>query len=719
MLHTLIAAVLQDIEIQDTINEGREEGDSKTNESFQRQLEQQNEMVDVQAEIFELREDYGQDIEENVTNARESVEAGTKHLAKAEAHQVSRKKKLIFLFCFPCVCIAYGCYYGWIGIRTLKDSVTQWFKSRSLVDNVFTDLENMFYLLSKTLTVLRLKWNHNQNIVVNMFLNVVKFIGLYLVMYPLIIVLCIITVLPSLFFLLVVRMNKIETDTKQLHIRGMVLDEETFCQLYPIMITYIIIPRYGNDDYVVLTAIGSYLFIILLLQIFGTYRGLKSFNEKSKTNKTGDERFKSQKFEWNLGSLLSVVLLVYEMLQFTMFASHVMGTNSPNESSVDAGNSERVSSNNQILQFVIQLSYISFNFVNKNLMEFYSFFNFVAVGLLLSFFVLRFMFELKRYGKLKYIQNDTDSAEEFYFHSFVGTIIYGHGTLKNLSAFSCKIVSLLSDTMFLIICEKLIILISCTSPSDSELHVSYLRVSDDVMCWEGKHQLYATINLILIGYYIPISVMIAPMFAETQQDNKTQTNKSRFKRFISFTNTVSFVKPFLSTITVTKCFMLISATFVFRGGVIGTIVSQSISMLFLLFFTIIWSFSDLKLNGLTQNKPGFPFSVNLIRICGFCCGLFGCILEILRIYTDIIDSTLDFVILLAVMVLSAVIALIIFCKYHSKYDLEDDTDSNWIIKYESNSGKINVVSFTKQSGNTNIHNRELNQDMCYKKMDDE
>merc|ERR1719229_2099679 len=154
--------------------------------------------------------------------------------------------------------------------------------------------------------------------------------------------------------------------------------------------------------------------------------------------------------------------------------------------------------------------------------------------------------------------------------------------------------------------------------------------------------------------------MIAPMFAEDDQEDDEDTkgdkdskNKSCFKRFFSFSSTVSFVKPFLSAITVSKCFMLISATFMFHGGVVGTIVSQLITMIALLLFTLIWSFNDLKLNGLTQNKPGFPFSVNLIRVAGFGCGLLGCIIEMIRYYgyfdALLIDEFMEFILLICIM----------------------------------------------------------------------
>merc|ERR1719242_796003 len=197
--------------------------------------------------------------------------------------------------------------------------------------------------------------------------------------------------------------------------------------------------------------------------------------------------------------------------------------------------------------------------------------------------------------------------------------------------------------------------------------------------------------------------MIAPMFAEDDDSNEKveddadpKAKKSCFKRFCSFSSTVSFIKPFLSAITVSKCFMLISATFIFRGGVVGTIVSQSFTMFALLLFTLIWSFNDLKLNGLTQNKPGFPFSVNLIRVAGFGCGLIGCIIEMIRYFDALlIDEALEFIILLCIMAVIGIVMFIIFQQYHSKYNkLDDDIDMEWAIRFDA--GALKVVSFHQE-----------------------
>merc|ERR550525_2344829 len=188
--------------------------------------------------------------------------------------------------------------------------------------------------------------------------------------------------------------------------------------------------------------------------------------------------------------------------------------------------------------------------------------------------------------------------------------------------------------------------------------------------------------------------MIAPMFAETDENNEDQmeskVQKSCCKRFFSFSSTVSFVKPFLSAITVSKCFMLISATFIFGGGVVGIIASQIVTMIALLIFTLIWSFNDLKLYGLTQNKPGFPFSVNLIRVAGFGCGLIGCIIEMIRYFDALlIDEALEFILLLCIMAVIGIVMFIIFQQYHSKYNkLDDDIDLEWAIRFD---GEFKVV----------------------------
>lgn len=296
----------------------------------------------------------------------------------------------------------------------------------------------------------------------------------------------------------------------------------------------------------------------------------------------------------------------------------------------------------------------------------------------------RYIFELRAYGRMKHVEDRPDKAQELYFHSFVGIIIYGHGTLENVSIISCKIVSLLSDTLFLIICEKIILVLCCSYNVDSK--TSHWTVDQEVVCWEGNHKLHATLSLVLIGYYVPISVMIAPMWDENDiEQTEDDQEKSCLKSFCSFSSTVSFVNPFLSAITVSKCFMLIGATFISGGGMIGTVVSQIVTMVVLLLFTLIWSFNDLRLHGLTQNKPGFHYGINAVYVVGFCCGLIGCFIEMIRYFhSELLDEAMALILLLSIIGAIGIVIAFIFKWYHSKYqELGRDVDMKWAIRYET------------------------------------
>jgi hypothetical protein len=489
-------------------------------------------------------------------------------------------------------------------------------------------------------------------------------------------------------------MSKIETTTTNLSKREKQLESESvqqracrlvmqlmrssfmfaFLCLYPICITYVIIPTYGHSQFVILSAVGSYLLTILCLQAFGSYRALKSFQERRKQrladlSKLDDQTsistvFHERTFKWNIGTLLAICLLLFEISQLALFAIHTTATT--NDENDDSNNSDS-KNNNTNNNWFVRVSYFSFDMLQSNYLEVYSIFCMIFVGLLLLFFVARFVYELRTYSQLKYALRQTEEAKQFYFHSFVGTIIYGHGTLKNVNKLSSKLVGLLSDTLFLVICEKLILVLCCDHQTNT------LLIESSVECWTGKHQFYATINLILFGYYVPICSMIAPMFAEPEPeqekekdtDNKEEASedsedeekeKSACKKFLSFDNSIKFLKPFLSAITVSKCFMLISANFVSQGHPIGTVISQAIAMLALIVFTLQWSMNNLAQFGLTQNEPGFPFGVSMLRLLGFLAGLIGCLIQLL-IYFDFLQLHQQLLILFAVILVIAVLLL--------------------------------------------------------------
>ena len=170
-----------------------------------------------------------------------------------------------------------------------------------------------------------------------------------------------------------------------------------------------------------------------------------------------------------------------------------------------------------------------------------------------------------------------------------------------------------------------------------------------------------------------------PIEAEEEKyKTDPKSAKTRLKTFVLMENYVDFVK-------------LISATFLFKGGVYGTIVCDSLACLALLVFTLKWTFDNLQQYGLTQNEPGFPFGVSLIRALGFFASIVGCLVEVLKI-THVIDSKLDFLLLFAAISVSSLGVLFLLCKYHTKFNrFDDDVDVHLLLKYNYDAKKIELI----------------------------
>ena len=100
--------------------------------------------------------------------------------------------------------------------------IAEWKVARKLIDNVFTDLENMFYLLAELL--LNIELNSIDNDDINgrdkcciIMMNIFKILAtpfVYLLVFVALFV-----ILPSCIFLLIVRMNKAEVTSKNVAIR--------------------------------------------------------------------------------------------------------------------------------------------------------------------------------------------------------------------------------------------------------------------------------------------------------------------------------------------------------------------------------------------------------------------------------------------------------------------------------------------------------------------
>eukprot|EP01084_Bolivina_argentea_P213675 362819_1 len=243
-------------------------------------------------------------------------------------------------------------------------------KNSKFIDNIFADLENLFYILARIIYPCHCYYSvccsDNMYIGLTCFFcfHIFEKLAVIFIFYPLVFIISLVIILPSCIFLLIVRASKVETDTKDLKQREEVLAHETCCQrfkrfimqlirsifmfiflaIYPIFIMYFIIPHYGYSNSIILPFIGAYFIILLILQTFGTYRGLKSFSKrreeqffvdksKNKNKNTTQSSFRPKFWNWNIGSIIGIILILYEIFQLTLFSNHVINTTNGSSSS--------------------------------------------------------------------------------------------------------------------------------------------------------------------------------------------------------------------------------------------------------------------------------------------------------------------------------------------------------------------------------------------------
>ncbi len=582
---------------------------------------------------------------------------------------------------------------------------------KEVIDNVFGDLESMFYLMARGIS--SFSWKASKSL--KRFLwNLLTLFFRIVLLYPLTMIWSVLVVLPSVYLLLIVRMNKVETKSKAMEARAEIIEKESawkrfkrfLSQLFraffmasflialPLFITLWVIPRNNYSNFSSLGSIGGYLFAILCLQGMGTYRALVSFmqRKKEKERKVIKE---SEEFYWNIGTIITVSLVLYETFQFAVFASYAIVPSTTSSSSEETTPSPLSVSeeSNGFKKWVIKVCYISIDWMEGNQMEFNAFIGIFCVGIVLFVFSILFTREVHTYGILKYRKKETKKARDFYFHSFVGTIIYGHGKLKTVNSKISMVIRLLCDSLFLAVCDKLIMTLSCDSQG-------FLRIQPSIECWkkEGGHLFYGTISLILCAFYIPFSVMVAPIFVEfneeTEEEIEEKEKEKEKKSFFTFGSTVKFIKPYLSMITLAKCFMLISANYVSGGGAIGTVISQLIVCVSLFLATVLWSNRNLHEN-LTLSKlkksqliadwqsvkqPAFPYSISVVKSIAFLAGIVGCIIELLYFWEIIprkfntsffgeIQDT-DLLLVCFLLLLAAIVSTIWFSRLKKKHSFE-------------------------------------------------
>ena len=228
-------------------------------------------------------------------------------------------------------------------------------------------------------------------------------------------------------------------------------------------------------------------------------------------------------------------------------------------------------------------------------------FMWVCVGmvcLLMLVFTNQFLFELRRYGNLLQRIEDKDS----FFFSFTGAIVYGHGKPNNISKRMRLFVSLLSDTLFLVISMQLLTVLACDTVPDSGGERATLRAKESVECWEGEHALLSTCAMMAYAFYVPLSIMITPMLLEAPSTDSKDKPKEEG---------VAFLKLYLMTINVVKSVMLLVA--VLGPQDIATLVlATALSSLLLGGITVAW-YSKQDLSSLPYSSSVHPCNMAFIN----------------------------------------------------------------------------------------------------------
>jgi len=211
-----------------------------------------------------------------------------------------------------------------------------------------------------------------------------------------------------------------------------------------------------------------------------------------------------------------------------------------------------------------------------------------------------------------------DEANKYFFHSFVGSIVYGHGELEGVSPKISLIAGLLSDTLFMVVCGKLLLVVTCIGNGFGE---TVLMINSEVVCWEGEHQLIAALSLIAFGFYLPLSAMIAPMLVETKvelgKDGKPKKD-------------VNFVKPFLSMVVVSKCVLLVAGTFFGKNDPVTTVISSGFVFVVLFILSAYWATQPSVLQDkYGMGEPCWPPFINVWRSLIFAGGALGCLTAII------------------------------------------------------------------------------------------
>jgi len=214
--------------------------------------------------------------------------------------------------------------------------------------------------------------------------------------------------------------------------------------------------------------------------------------------------------------------------------------------------------------------------------------------------------ELKAYRQLTFAGKSIE-AKDYFFYSFIGSIVYKHGQMRYVSTFKKNLLSLLTDGIFMVVCARLLSILSC----DDSLHLSN---DPSVTCWIGFHSTKAFVSFVAFSYYVPISAMLAPVIVESDL----------------YYRDIHFDKPYLMMNILMKTFLLIISIFLFHNLFATTLTSLIISF-FLMLVTINWSRKKYQYS----HPASFP-EVNIAKIFNFFVSMWSSCVVVISVTKDII-----------------------------------------------------------------------------------
>lgn len=401
-------------------------------------------------------------------------------------------------------CVPYTLY--WTG-KQVHGAVKN--RKKSKVDDVFADMENLFngfsalvhFIEPPPLRELYHRFMCFQHCALYAALRFLLFsLPLVVVVYSLISAFAVAVLLPCIFVLLVVRTAKVERSVDEgFAERQQVLASESkakkslrvaslLTRAIPMLGLIVAFPLVAvlliaaNAPTKAAYAIGIQLSLLAVLQILGTIRGFKSWHAAN------DEREKKE-----ATARLSYTTSHSELTRVPRWVQYVQeeGTEEPPDTnSFEAPDTLSLTSPANLITSIgvlleaVQLALFSLEFqTGSSASAIYSavfikvdsfvpidvaeavassalYVAWACVAALIVLFCYQFLRELRIFGRLKK-EGEQDKANKYFFHSFVGSIIYGHGLLKGVPGWVSVLASVLSDGLFLIVAQYLVEVLVC------------------------------------------------------------------------------------------------------------------------------------------------------------------------------------------------------------------------------------------------------------------